>query len=192
VIQAKPGIRESLLRIRAGQSDEHILRLHDCLASHRKVRWKDSIKLVLYRHGRHMANQHWNQAALRPPSNPRSRRTGALSGCRSQSLNQDTHKGDQRGSLPRESTIRHTQAPGRDFRAPAARSLNSYPPLTRPVATTVIDVRRRFPSSCRHHGSSGIRKFVCRIGSDGHSPSNGRRSTRWPSKRKPGLSAYPD
>ncbi len=52
VIQAKAGVRDSLLRIRAGQSDEHILRLHDRLAEHPKVCWKDSIKEVLRRHGR--------------------------------------------------------------------------------------------------------------------------------------------
>lgn len=51
-IQAKPGIRESLLEIRAGQSDECILRLHDRLALNPKIRWKDSIKKVLQRHGR--------------------------------------------------------------------------------------------------------------------------------------------
>jgi len=51
-IQAKPRVGESLLKIRAGQSDEQILRLHDRLQSNPKVRWKDSIKQVLQAHGR--------------------------------------------------------------------------------------------------------------------------------------------
>ena len=51
-IQAKPGIKEALRTVRAGQSDELILALHDRLAQNPKVRWKDSIKEVLRKHGR--------------------------------------------------------------------------------------------------------------------------------------------
>ncbi len=52
VFQERPEIRESLVAIRAGQSDEQILKLHDRLAGNAKIRWKDSIKKVLREHGR--------------------------------------------------------------------------------------------------------------------------------------------
>ena len=51
-LQARPGIKDALCAIRAGQSDELILQLHDRLDGNPKVRWKDSIKDVLRAHGR--------------------------------------------------------------------------------------------------------------------------------------------
>ncbi len=66
--QERPGVRTSLVSIRAAQSNSNILALQQALANHPKVRWKDSIQKVLLRHGKLGGAQAASQSTQRPSS----------------------------------------------------------------------------------------------------------------------------